>query len=258
MVRCAHDHHRRIHDPIHRVSMSFERDGETLWVTTWLEHGGHLPEHFHPTLDERWEVLDGAARVKLDGRWRDADGRGRARARRAAASATSCATRAAPGPPARGGHAAGPARGVPDRERPRGARGPLRREQPADEPARRGVGERLRAALPRRDRDVLAAARAAAGAAAASPRGSRGGSALDAGAPALCGAAGAGGCAGFAATAGLVRGGGTWPAAQYMRSAVREWSAARRLWPSRAPLPPPYTPAVRATRISRRRWSSRP
>ena len=61
----------RIHDPIHRVSYSFRRDGGNLWVLTWLEDGGHLPEHFHPTLEERWEVLEGTAEVKLDGVWRE-------------------------------------------------------------------------------------------------------------------------------------------------------------------------------------------
>jgi mannose-6-phosphate isomerase-like protein (cupin superfamily) len=58
-------------DPIHKVSYSFRRDGSDLWVYTWLEDGGHLPEHFHPTLTEYWETLEGAARVKLDGSWRD-------------------------------------------------------------------------------------------------------------------------------------------------------------------------------------------
>jgi mannose-6-phosphate isomerase-like protein (cupin superfamily) len=61
----------RIHDPIHRVSMAFERDGDRLWVFTWLDPGGHLPEHFHPTLDERWEVLEGSAGVKVAGRWQE-------------------------------------------------------------------------------------------------------------------------------------------------------------------------------------------
>jgi quercetin dioxygenase-like cupin family protein len=61
----------QIHDPIHRASYAFRPEGENLWVYTWLEEGGHLPEHFHPSLEERWEVLEGAARVKLDGRWRD-------------------------------------------------------------------------------------------------------------------------------------------------------------------------------------------
>ncbi len=68
----------RIHDPIHRASYSFRREGGSLWVSTWLEDGGHLPEHFHPSLEEHWAVLDGAVRVKLDGTWRDltpADGR---------------------------------------------------------------------------------------------------------------------------------------------------------------------------------------
>ena len=61
----------RVHDPIHRVSYSFERDGDNLWVRTWLEHGGHLPEHFHPVQEERWETVEGSVRIKLDGRWRD-------------------------------------------------------------------------------------------------------------------------------------------------------------------------------------------
>jgi quercetin dioxygenase-like cupin family protein len=61
----------KVHDPIHRVAYSFRRDGESLWVETWLEDGGHLPEHFHPSLEERWETLEGVVRVKLDGTWRD-------------------------------------------------------------------------------------------------------------------------------------------------------------------------------------------
>jgi len=61
----------RIHDPIHRVAYSFRREGGSLWVSTWLEDGGHLPEHFHPSLEEHWDVLEGTARVKLDGAWRD-------------------------------------------------------------------------------------------------------------------------------------------------------------------------------------------
>ena len=59
------------YDPIHRVTMDFEREGDGLWVTARLEPGGHLPEHFHPTLTETWEVLEGSARVKIDGTWRE-------------------------------------------------------------------------------------------------------------------------------------------------------------------------------------------
>jgi quercetin dioxygenase-like cupin family protein len=61
----------KVHDPIHRSSYSFRREGENLWVDTWLDEGGHLPEHFHPSLEEHWEALDGTVRVKLDGTWRD-------------------------------------------------------------------------------------------------------------------------------------------------------------------------------------------
>ena len=61
----------RIHDPIHRVAYTFEREGKNLWVYTRFEDGAHLPEHFHPNSEERWAALDGTLRVKLDGTWRD-------------------------------------------------------------------------------------------------------------------------------------------------------------------------------------------
>lgn len=61
----------KVHDPVHRSAYAFRRDGENLWVYTWLDDGGHLPEHFHPSLEEHWEVLEGAVGVKLDGSWRD-------------------------------------------------------------------------------------------------------------------------------------------------------------------------------------------
>jgi mannose-6-phosphate isomerase-like protein (cupin superfamily) len=60
-----------VEDPVHRVSYSFRREGSDLWVYSWLEDGGHLPEHYHPSLEEHWETLEGSARVKLDGSWRD-------------------------------------------------------------------------------------------------------------------------------------------------------------------------------------------
>lgn len=61
----------RIHDPIHRTSYTFRREGENLWVDIWFEDSGHIPEHFHPSLEEHWEIVDGTARVKLDGHWRE-------------------------------------------------------------------------------------------------------------------------------------------------------------------------------------------
>ena len=60
-----------IHDPVHGTAYAFEHRGESLWVYTWLKPGAHLPEHFHPSYEERWEALDGPLRVKLAGTWRD-------------------------------------------------------------------------------------------------------------------------------------------------------------------------------------------
>jgi quercetin dioxygenase-like cupin family protein len=61
----------QVHDPIHRSSYAFEQKGESLWVYTWFQPGAHLPEHFHPSYEERWEAVDGPLRVKLAGTWRD-------------------------------------------------------------------------------------------------------------------------------------------------------------------------------------------
>jgi mannose-6-phosphate isomerase-like protein (cupin superfamily) len=61
----------QVHDPIHRASYAFRPEGDDLWVYTWLDDDGHLPEHFHPSLEEHWETLEGAIRVKLDGTWRE-------------------------------------------------------------------------------------------------------------------------------------------------------------------------------------------
>jgi quercetin dioxygenase-like cupin family protein len=60
-----------IEDPVHHVSYTFRREGSELWVYTWMEDEGHLPEHYHPAFEEYWETLEGAVRVKLDGVWRD-------------------------------------------------------------------------------------------------------------------------------------------------------------------------------------------
>ena len=58
-------------DPIHRASMDSSGRATGSGSRRWLEPGGNLPEHFHPTLTETWEVVDGSAGVKLDGAWRE-------------------------------------------------------------------------------------------------------------------------------------------------------------------------------------------
>ncbi len=54
-----------VHDPVSRVRMGFETDGENLIVDVWVERGGGLPPHLHPRQEERWSVLEGRARFQL-------------------------------------------------------------------------------------------------------------------------------------------------------------------------------------------------
>ena len=87
----------RVHDPIHRSAYAFRREGDTLWIDTWLQDGAHLPEHFHPSLEEHWEVLDGAAGSSSTARG-GISSPPTAPSSSPAASATSCGTRAAARP----------------------------------------------------------------------------------------------------------------------------------------------------------------
>jgi quercetin dioxygenase-like cupin family protein len=54
-----------IRDPVSRVRMSFEADGENLIVDVWLEPGGGLPAHLHPRQEERWSVVEGTVGFRL-------------------------------------------------------------------------------------------------------------------------------------------------------------------------------------------------
>lgn len=52
-------------DPVHGVGYAFVPEGENLWVYSWFEPSAKLPEHYHPRQEERWEVLEGSARVQV-------------------------------------------------------------------------------------------------------------------------------------------------------------------------------------------------
>lgn len=56
-------------DPVHGVAYAFVPEGENLWVYAWFEPSSKLPEHFHPRQEERWEVLEGSARVQVGRRF---------------------------------------------------------------------------------------------------------------------------------------------------------------------------------------------
>lgn len=55
----------QVRDPVSRVRMSFQPEGENLIVDVWLEPEGGLPAHFHPKQEERWSVVEGRARFRL-------------------------------------------------------------------------------------------------------------------------------------------------------------------------------------------------
>jgi quercetin dioxygenase-like cupin family protein len=56
------------HDPILRQKYRFSRAGDVLTVEIWAEPGGATPEHYHPAIEERFEVLEGEVTFKVDGR----------------------------------------------------------------------------------------------------------------------------------------------------------------------------------------------
>ena len=55
------------HDPVHGASYAFTPDGENLIVDCWLEAEGELPEHLHPIQEEHWAVVEGQAKISIDG-----------------------------------------------------------------------------------------------------------------------------------------------------------------------------------------------
>lgn len=57
-----------VHDPNRRQRYAFRRAREDLLVDVWAEPGGDQPLHFHPALEERFEVLEGRFRLRLG--WR--------------------------------------------------------------------------------------------------------------------------------------------------------------------------------------------
>jgi quercetin dioxygenase-like cupin family protein len=61
----------RIHDPVHHVAYGFEQGDGCIWVHTWFEPGGNLPEHFHPSLEEHWQAVEGTLRAKVGDAWRE-------------------------------------------------------------------------------------------------------------------------------------------------------------------------------------------
>jgi quercetin dioxygenase-like cupin family protein len=57
-----------VHDPLRRQRYRFNREGDILQVEIWIDPGGEVPEHVHPSQEERFQILDGRVRITVDGR----------------------------------------------------------------------------------------------------------------------------------------------------------------------------------------------
>lgn len=57
-----------VHDPNRRQRYDFHPAGENLLVDIWVEPGGDVPAHVHPSQEERWSVIEGRARFRVGGR----------------------------------------------------------------------------------------------------------------------------------------------------------------------------------------------
>src|SRR5207245_11491260 len=57
-----------LHDPVRRQRLRFSREGEILHAEVWADPGGDVPAHYHPSQEERFEVLAGQVRFLVDGK----------------------------------------------------------------------------------------------------------------------------------------------------------------------------------------------
>jgi quercetin dioxygenase-like cupin family protein len=58
----------QVHDPNRRQRYEFHPEGENVIVDVWVEPGGDVPPHYHPSQEERFSVLEGRVRFKVGGR----------------------------------------------------------------------------------------------------------------------------------------------------------------------------------------------
>jgi quercetin dioxygenase-like cupin family protein len=56
-----------VEDPVLRQRYRFAREGDVLSVELWADPGAGVPEHYHPALEERWEVVEGEATFQVEG-----------------------------------------------------------------------------------------------------------------------------------------------------------------------------------------------
>lgn len=57
-----------VEDPVRRQRYRFAREGDVLRVDAFVKPGGDVPPHYHPSLEERFEVVAGNVRFRVAGR----------------------------------------------------------------------------------------------------------------------------------------------------------------------------------------------
>jgi mannose-6-phosphate isomerase-like protein (cupin superfamily) len=62
---------RLVEDPVLKHRLSFEPvdDGKALRVEMWVDPGGGVPPHVHPSMEEKFEVLSGELSLLSGRRW---------------------------------------------------------------------------------------------------------------------------------------------------------------------------------------------
>jgi quercetin dioxygenase-like cupin family protein len=60
-----------VEDPVLKQRLAFRpsEDGEALLVEMWVEPGGGVPPHVHPSMEERFEVLSGELSFLSGRKW---------------------------------------------------------------------------------------------------------------------------------------------------------------------------------------------
>jgi mannose-6-phosphate isomerase-like protein (cupin superfamily) len=60
---------RLVEDPVLRQRYRFERAGDMLTVEAWVDPGGGVTPHVHPSMEERFTVLEGEIEFLVGRRW---------------------------------------------------------------------------------------------------------------------------------------------------------------------------------------------
>jgi Cupin domain len=61
-----------VQDPVRRQRIRFSQVGDVLHADVWAAPGGDVPAHYHPSQEERFEVLEGTVRFVIGGKRVDA------------------------------------------------------------------------------------------------------------------------------------------------------------------------------------------